>query len=119
MIGTRKAAAWTAARVFAGTGAIASALLVAGSQGAAAQAAPSVYAPYGRPGFVGAPYGLEPAPLIVRRTYAYGAEHRWPYRPDLVVRIGTAGGRCALSYEQALTPDGLVWRPLVGCDDRD
>ena len=48
----------------------------------------------------------------------YGAEHRWPYRPDLIVRVGPPGDGCEMTYEQTLTTDGLVWRPLVDCNNR-
>jgi hypothetical protein len=101
------------------TGALAMALFVAAGQTAAAQTFPRspVYgAPYFSPYFA-RPYHLGARPLVVRRA-AYGAEHRWPYRPDLIVRVGPPDDRCELTYEQTLTIDGLVWRPLVDCNKR-
>ena len=43
---------------------------------------------------------------------------RVPYRPDLIVRQGS-GRFCETTFEQTMTADGLVWRPLVICPVQD
>ena len=107
MSGSRKAALWT--------GAAASALVFVSADRAAAQYYPRPVV-YGAP--VYAPYAEGPRPIVVRRA-GYGGEYRWPYRPDLIVRMGPPGGKCTLTYEQTMTGDGLAWRPLVDCELRD
>jgi hypothetical protein len=107
MTRSRKAVFWTASA--------ASVLAFASADRAAAQYYPGAVA-YGAP--VYAPYAEGPRPIVVRRA-VYGGEYRWPYRPDLIVRMGPPGGKCTLTYEQTLTADGLAWRPLVDCEPRD
>lgn len=43
---------------------------------------------------------------------------RVPYRPDLIVRQGS-GRFCETTFEQTMTPEGLVWRPLIMCPIED
>ena len=96
-------------------GALAAAFVVAATQTAAAHGSlwPVIYcAPH-----VGGWCGHGARPWIMPRA-TYGAEHRWPYRPDLIVRVGPPGDGCEMTYEQTLTTDGLVWRPLVDCNNR-
>ena len=47
-----------------------------------------------------------------------GWAFRVPYRPDLIVRQGS-GRFCETTFEQTMTPDGLVWRPLIMCPIAD
>lgn len=47
-----------------------------------------------------------------------GWAYRTPFRPDLIVRQGS-GRFCETTYEQTMTADGLVWRPLIMCPIAD
>lgn len=47
-----------------------------------------------------------------------GWAFRVPYRPDLIVRQGS-GRFCETTFEQTMTPEGLVWRPLIMCPIAD
>jgi hypothetical protein len=56
--------------------------------------------------------------LIVRVQADPGWAFRVPYRPDLIVRQGS-GRFCETTFEQTMTPEGLVWRPLIMCPIED
>ena len=47
-----------------------------------------------------------------------GWAYRTPFRPDLIVRQGS-GRNCNTTYEQTMTAEGLVWRPLIMCPIQD
>ena len=56
--------------------------------------------------------------LIVRVQADPGWAFRVPYRPDLIIRQGS-GRSCETTFEQTMTTEGLVWRPLVMCPRAD
>ncbi len=57
-------------------------------------------------------------PVVVLVSEDPGWTYRTPFRPDLIVRQGS-GRNCNTTYEQTMTTDGLVWRPLVMCPIQD
>ena len=57
-------------------------------------------------------------PLVIWVAEDSGWAYRTPFRPDLIVRQGS-GRNCDTTYEQTMTAEGLVWRPLIMCPIED
>ena len=57
-------------------------------------------------------------PVVVWVSSDPGWAYRTPFRPDLIVRQGS-GRNCNTTYEQTMTAEGLVWRPLIMCPIQD